>query len=198
MCVSKVKRQPTERGEMFANHAAVLKSTENSHRTAIKAAAAQFQTRQETGIEAIPEICRRPVSSPRYSSRKDHNNAQRHREIRTILHCFQECCNSKYAPDNLLAIYSKKLNVKESNDPASPLLAICPGEMNVCLYKTTCINAHSSTAHKSQKKKKWEELKSSSAEEWRKRRGASTQWNTTQPYKYMPLTTGTNLLSLRC
>lgn len=154
MCVSKVKRQPTEWGEMFANHAAALKSTENGHRTAIKTAAAQFQTRQETRIEAIPEICWRPVSSPRYSSRKDHNNAQRRREIRTILHCWQECCNSKFAPDNSLAIYSKKLNVKESNGPASPLLAICPGEMNVCLYKTTCINAHSSTAHKSQKKKK--------------------------------------------
>lgn len=36
MCVSKMKRQPTERGEMFANHAAVLKPTENGHRTAIK------------------------------------------------------------------------------------------------------------------------------------------------------------------
>lgn len=99
-----------------------------------------------------------------------------------------------------MAIYSKKLNVKESNDPASPLLAKCPGEMKACLCKTTCINVHSNTVHKSQKKKgggdwKAHPLRNGGTDVEHRHKGI----NTTLPYKgTMHLTTGTNLLNLRC
>ena len=77
----------------------------------------------------------------------------------------------------------KRLKIELPYDPAIALLGIYPKDTNVVIQRGTCtrmfIAAMSTIA------KLWEEPRCPSTDEWIKKIGIYTQWNTMQPSKEM-------------
>ena len=80
--------------------------------------------------------------------------------------------------------FLKKLGIKPAYDPEIPLLGIYPEETK--MGKGTCTPLF--TAALFTVARTWKQPRCPLTDEWIKKCGTYTQWNTTQPYKGMHLT----------